>query len=60
MMSERQTVRHCLGAWRTMKLFGFFGKSSDDEEATNAEGAMTSDVPEESDPQIKHPPHSTQ
>ena len=55
MMSERQTVRHCLGDWRTMKLFGFFGKSSDDEEATNAEGAMTSDVPEESDPPDQAP-----
>jgi len=38
-----------------MKLFGFFGKSSDDEEAANAEGAMTSDAPEESDPPDQAP-----
>jgi hypothetical protein len=32
-----------------MKLFGFFGKSSDDEEVANAEEATTPDIPGERD-----------
>ncbi len=55
MMSYKQTVRHCLGDWRAMKLFGFFGKSSDDEELTNAEEATRLDAPNESDPPEQAP-----
>ena len=55
MMSQKQTVRHCLGDWRTMKLFGFFGKSSDDEELTDAEEATRLDAPNESDPPEQAP-----
>ena len=54
-MSQKQTVRHCLGDWRTMKLFGFFGKSSDDEEVANAEEAIAPDLPNERDPPEQTP-----
>ena len=60
MMSSKQTVRHCLGDWRTMKLFGFFGKSSDDEEVTNAEEATRLMHPTNVIRPNKHPPHSPQ
>ena len=38
-----------------MKLFGFFGKSSDDEEVANAEEATTPDAPDERDPPEQTP-----
>ena len=38
-----------------MKLFGFFGKSSDDEEVANAEEAATPDAPDERDPPEQTP-----
>ena len=38
-----------------MKLFGFFGQSSDDEEVANAEEATTPDVPDERDPPEQTP-----
>ena len=38
-----------------MKLFGFFGKSSDDEEVANAEEAIAPDLPDERDPPEQTP-----
>ena len=40
-----------------MKLFGFFGKSSDDEEDANAEETIAPDLPDDMIRPNKHPPH---